>query len=624
MNTNTDHKHRNDRGQENHRNESSWNRDTHGAQTVPPPPLKSHKMNSSAQSGFNPPPQGTRTVFADDPMIVDKLAHKRERERSPQRNSREASSSRSHREEERQDRHRRSAEPATKRMKREDTPSIPGDFIPLFNDDSADEIDGLSSLSADRVPSPELVTSSSTLETEASKAKNERGPSALFDLGRSGIRALGNFISGGASGDATENDSSREQDALEAASLAQSELGHVAEQLRAAKEENQKLEEQASLLRADLRLSQEQVQRLAKKRTDNQIERSKLMEQATKDEKYIKQMEEELAKSRHEKTKHLERMQNLIQEKGVLHTQLKQLRNSCDTRPPKTVSRVSESSLNPFDNKLDQVSEAALKSGVESLNDSLETFTMKVIDDAELVALDNANARLSSVAPKEYDASNKLLAALNEHSHGEEKRGFLLDALLHQALIKELDHLFCSGDVLSHVLDENRLFVHALKELTKREPWTVAQRWRSLAASVDPLPTKWQNDSILECADSVVTLLAWAYHQPLETFQPMLTQIQSQLNKIYTEARQLSLSVRRDMLSVRMKVLVPASEGDDFLPFSSECMDAAWSDMKVVEGDAVVSPYKFGLQRTDDTGRSSLLIKPKAVTTALLRWLSCN
>ncbi|KAK7028315.1 hypothetical protein R3P38DRAFT_2935337 [Favolaschia claudopus] len=622
MNSNSDHKHRNERGQENHRNDFPWNHGGYGAQTRQPPALKSHKVNSSAQSGFNPPPQGTRTVF-DDSMIVDKAGNKRERETTPQRNSREASSSRSHRdrEEEREDRHRRSAEPVTKRMKREDTPSIPGDFKPLFNDDSTDEIDGLGPLPADRVLSPELATSPSTLEAEAPKTKSERGPSALFDLGRSGIRALGNLISGGAPADATEGDSSRVQDALEVASLAQSELGHVAEQLRAAKEKCRKLEEQSANQQAAL---QKEVQRLTKEKMDNQNERVKLMEQTTKDAKYIKAVETDLRERRQEKTKHLERIENLVRERGSLNTQLKQLKNSLETRPLQTAPKASDLSLDPFDNKLDQVSEAALKSGVESLNDSLETFTMKVIDDAELVALDNANVRLSSFAPKEYDASNKLLAALNEHSHGEEKRGFLLDALLHQALIKELDYLFCSGDVFSHVLDEQRLFVHALKELTKREPWTVAQRWRSLAASVDPLPTKWQNDSILECADSVVTLLAWAYHQPLETFQPMLTQIQSQLDKIYTEARQLSLSVRRDMLSVRMKVLVPASEGDDFLPFSSECMDAAWSDMKVVEGDAVVSPYKFGLQRTDDTGRSSLLIKPKAVTTALLRWLACN
>ncbi|KAJ7911571.1 hypothetical protein B0H13DRAFT_1614390 [Mycena leptocephala] len=321
--------------------------------------------------------------------------------------------------------------------------------------------------------------------------------------------------------------------------------------------------------------------------------------------------------------KYEKRIEGLILERGNVNSQLKQqLRTPPDARPTNG-PKADDISLDPFDNKLDQVSESTVKSGVDSLNDSLDTFTMALLDEAEELAKHNSHSSLPS-AIREHEKATKLLMALAKYSHVEEKRGFLLDAHLHHGLVVELDRLFFSGEVVCRVLDTQRVCAATLNKLTKQEPWTVAQRWRALTAAavgtiLNPSVTK---NSITHYSESTVALLAWAYRQPLETFEPLIPKIQSQLASLYEEASKLSVIVRRDVLSVRMSVVVAPVDpkaANDYLPYNPDAVTSVWPDMKVVAGDEVIALYKFGLKKYNENRQIHRLIKPEVTTTALLR-----
>ncbi|KAJ6510552.1 hypothetical protein C8R45DRAFT_813992 [Mycena sanguinolenta] len=324
------------------------------------------------------------------------------------------------------------------------------------------------------------------------------------------------------------------------------------------------------------------------------------------------------------------RINDLLLERGKHRSQLKQLHPQGDTRTL-TRPRADTISLDPFDNKLDQVSESAVKSGVESLNDSIDNLTMTLIDEAEELAKRHSDSVIPSAVALDGN-TQPLVVALSEHCHIEEKRGFLLDANLHHWLVSALDNLFLSGDVVSRALDLEGVFALALPELAKREPWTVAQRWRALTAAAIGTGVMHSSvaiwtDSITKVSDAIITLLAFAYRQHLETFQPLLPNLQNRLETLYSEANEISITTRRDVLSVRMKVVVAPTGArgiEDYLPYNSDAVAAVWPDMGVMDGDGIVGLYKFGLDKTGEDGRLNCLIKPEVVTTALLREMAKN
>lgn len=296
-------------------------------------------------------------------------------------------------------------------------------------------------------------------------AKLEQRPSGLIG------RFLNNFVS--KPQEAPE--SSQVQDDLEAGAQAQAELQFVLEELRKAQDKCKELEEQVYALHAaqakcreleeSAQRAQDDFQRFVAER---QTELADLMRKNSEQANYIASADGEIhsLRQKHEDTlKHYEaRVENLAREKGSYRSQLKQLRASTDSCPPPKTGPIS---LDPFDNKLDQVSEAMIKSSVESLNDSVDTFTMTLVDEAEEVAKQNSYSSLPC-AFQEADGNNRLMVALQEHSHVEESRGFLLDATLHSSLVSELDNLFFSGGVVSRAVDSHGLFALALRELTMR------------------------------------------------------------------------------------------------------------------------------------------------------------
>ncbi|KAJ7021477.1 hypothetical protein C8F04DRAFT_1273694 [Mycena alexandri] len=489
---------------------------------------------------------------------------------------------------------------------------------------------------------PEPRTSSTPTST-----KQEPRKSAIFELGRAGLSAIKYFVSGSqdATGDATIPQSPQYQleEALEAAAMAQTELEFTQRKLdsahaecRAAQDECKGLKDQIVALKAGDETLQVSLHRLQMEAEVSQTERAELMQSSIRHSEYfedaharIETLTQNNAVLGQKVERYKERAEQLAVERGNLNSQLKQMRHSAESRPNPSSKR-GDLSLDPFDNKVDQVSEAAVKSGVESLNDSLDTFTMALLDEAESLASRHSDSRLPTADQRYQPNNTKLLPALTQYADVEEKRGFLLDASLHHLVLSELDRLFFAGDPLPPTADEG--FSGALlHELTKREPWTVAQRWRALTATsganllYNPSKRKVLIDS---CGNSIVTMLAWVYRQPPETFQSLFSKIGARVESLFDEAGKLSILVRRDVLSVRMSVVVAAARSDGFLPYNPDRVSSVWPDMgteaddEAKAGDEVVTLYKFGLKRQTEDGHISYLLKPEVATGAFLRELA--
>jgi hypothetical protein len=167
------------------------------------------------------------------------------------------------------------------------------------------------------------------------------------------------------------------------------------------------------------------------------------------------------------------RANDLMIERGDLNRQLKQMRSSSAGRPfnrveggQDTVLNGDKMSMDPFDNKVDQVSEASIKGGVDSLNDSMDTLVLTLLDEAEVLAKQHSHSSRPS-AVQEHDG-RPLLQALVAHSQNEEKRGFLLDTTLHDAVVRQLNTLFFSGEVICLAVDSENLHDSILRELSER------------------------------------------------------------------------------------------------------------------------------------------------------------
>ncbi|KAF8147761.1 hypothetical protein K438DRAFT_1779861 [Mycena galopus ATCC 62051] len=556
MNSNSGYNDRKDRGSDGRRNNTRW--DVPESQNRPPP------YDQIGSSGFPGPPQGKHTLFGDSESRKDTLATGSKRERSRERNSHEKS--RSYRRDRDRDveehgSRRSSAEPS-KRLKREpeasfsarrdpiaevsknrDTPAIPGDFQVASSD-----LDELGTMHRDILPTagyrPPTVESSQ-FNSKAAEATPEPRKPGLFDLGR---RAIQNFLAKPQEKEnaSAEFSSNGVQDALEAAALGQAELQYMAEELEKARDKCRELQEQAQTLHASEQKAQNELKRLT-------AEHAELAAKCSQQSKYVDQANAHIDKmmAEHEDTvkKYETRVKGLVQ--------LKQPRTLPDARPPQPGPKADNISLDPFDNKLDQVSEATVKGGVESLNDSLDNFTMILIDEAEELASQNSHSRIRPLSK-----STTRLPSCSRHWR-----------------IDELDRLFCSGEVLSRVMDPRGLSAFSLRELTKRASGNV---------------------------------------------RALTPKIRSRLETIYNEANQLSIMARRDVLSVRMAVVVGADAKGNHLPYDPNSMASVWPDMKLVDGDEVIALYKFGLKKSNEKGQLARLIKPEVVTTALLRDLAKN
>ncbi|KAJ7302368.1 hypothetical protein DFH08DRAFT_945701 [Mycena albidolilacea] len=584
-------------------------------------PLQFHQ-----QGGFNPPPQGIHTRFDVYSTGKETSATGSKCDRSRERNRREIhDNSRSNRDRDREEHDgrlrrspeldRKSAEPSSKRPKREPTPDIPafpGDFA-MHPDDSIDELDVIEPHPPAKPQSSRRTPAVVDVDTESSRSRTpiavevgSSGSEVKLERRRSGLFG-GLFQNPFASKPQEAPESSRLQDALEAASQAQAEAAHMAEELRKAQHKCRELQDEVQSLETSKQRADDEIQRAAGRKT----ELADLMLQCSQQLEHIDFANAEIhrlnQKNQEDMKRYEAKIDALALEKAAYRSQLKQLRASMDARPPKTGPKADDFSLDPFDNKLDQVSEAFVKSAVESLNDSLDDFVMALLEEAEELANRNSDSRATSPV-RVGEMASKLLVALAKHSNVEERRGFLLDAQLHHDLVEELDKMFFSGDVVARVMDSRGAFALIFRDLTKRE---MASSNRS-----DYGDAYVQQQDLEDLSGPALRLDRDAFGVGI----PVAL-------KLYKEANQLSIIARRDVLSVRMLVVVaptgPAGP-TDYLPYDTNAVASVWPDMKTVEGDEVIALHKFGLEKVDEKGQLARLIKPEVATTALLREMAKN
>ncbi|KAJ7280219.1 hypothetical protein C8J57DRAFT_121190 [Mycena rebaudengoi] len=350
------------------------------------------------------------------------------------------------------------------------------------------------------------------------------------------------------------------------------------------------------------------IQRMKKEASKWSTERAGLVEDASKRATLANAKMDRLSEKVLQKEA---KIQDLTRQKDSLNGHLKNSRADA-VRP-----RTEDSSLDLFRNKVDQVSEADIKRGVESLNDSVFNFVMTLIDLGDETA--QTHADFQGACPEPEHPSGPLFDFLATPNLAEEARGLLLDALFHNHVVLALHELFFQGQVTPQVAERGMKFEVVLDRLTEKEPWTVAQRWRAITATcvwTDFDSSYWR---IKECTEMIVNILSWAYRLPHWTFAVSAELIHSRLQSVYNEASQLAISCRRDVLSVRMSVAIAPQSDNGFDPFDPDRVASVWPEMGASAGDGIIGMYKFGLRRLSENGALSFLLQPEVATTALLR-----
>jgi chromosome segregation ATPase len=152
------------------------------------------------------------------------------------------------------------------------------------------------------------------------------------------------------------------------------------------------------------------------------------------------------------------RIEELVAECATLRGKLQTLRNESKGKGR------AEPTSDVFNHRLDQVSEAHIKSGVESLNDTLDNLVMELVDKGEQRAGQHSKFEFD---PTQSDyPDTPLFRSLRQHDLTQDNRGLLLDALLHDRLHTELfDELF-SGEVASIRTDPTQCFESTIQAMT--------------------------------------------------------------------------------------------------------------------------------------------------------------
>lgn len=88
------------------------------------------------------------------------------------------------------------------------------------------------------------------------------------------------------------------------------------------------------------------------------------------------------------------------------------------------------------------------------------------------------------------------------------------------------------------------------------------------------------------------------------------------MDAIVRDAHHLSLVVKRDILSVRMSVTLGGRLGR---PFDPQAEESVWPEMGAKAGDPVIGHYSLGLQKCTANGEIIPLVRPRVITSALLR-----
>lgn len=155
---------------------------------------------------------------------------------------------------------------------------------------------------------------------------------------------------------------------------------------------------------------------------------------------------QELNHVRLDNVKRESRIGELTQEKGRLVAVVKKF--------TKSQGRAAVNyTLDPFNNRLDQISEAQVKSdgqpSVDGLNDTVDTIVMELIDQA--AAMVNTDGQSTAEIDGVPEAPSGLFLALARPELDADSHGLLLDALLHAKIIDTLHNQFFEGEIAPEI-----------------------------------------------------------------------------------------------------------------------------------------------------------------------------
>ncbi|KAJ7074577.1 hypothetical protein C8F01DRAFT_30187 [Mycena amicta] len=290
--------------------------------------------------------------------------------------------------------------------------------------------------------------------------------------------------------------------------------------------------------------------------------------------------------------------------------------------------RSASSATDLFHSTADRVSEKDVKTLVENLNNSLDDFSMSIMDKAQELAL-QSDASFLAEAPQNSMTQTSLHPLLIETRNAKNTQEFILESMLHAELVCDLKEVFFSGAVAPFTLDCARSINAVYSRLVAsqdddRASWSVVQRWSSLTAScvLDPLAPESRQireSRVAQQLEAIKGIFELAHGAPSNVFEPLRPKMKVGLEKIYEEAANVAISVRRDMISVRMNVVCPAiRDVSGCIPcFDPETMSTPWGLAGHI-GEDLFASYHFGLTKTTQDGEMSYMIKPRVTTVGLL------
>jgi hypothetical protein len=126
---------------------------------------------------------------------------------------------------------------------------------------------------------------------------------------------------------------------------------------------------------------------------------------------------------------------------------------------------------------------------------------------------------------------------------------------------------------------------------------------------------KFCEDEAADCAkDLALLLLVGSCRYAL--LDEVEAAIRNGATALFKDAATLALSVRRDHLSSRMMIImeIPADIEED--------PDVQWAEMGDQPTDKIIGYYSLGLLSEDGHGTKKILLRPKVVTAALIRFIS--
>jgi hypothetical protein len=267
-----------------------------------------------------------------------------------------------------------------------------------------------------------------------------------------------------------------------------------------------------------------------------------------------------------------------------------------------------------------------------AIDDFAADFTEKIFD---------APTNISTLVEARKSSGNAILTTSSYlRLDDDENRGYLIEALVHKHIVDRLHHLFFEdlvavnnklsetiGDMYQTVvLKEGKpTYRHSVNmcilQIPFVETWKVAQRWRAITSNVIDCQMKSStiDTHIAKTAETIAKDMSLAAGRLLSALPSLEEDIRKALPAIYAEARKVASSARRDHVSSQLRISITPSKQEMSIIDTSR-VEIQWAGIVAPEkNDRVLGTFSFGLQKLEETGSPTVLLRPKVITAGLER-----